>query len=52
MSKKEIGQVRVMSPFKLNYDLKSDNLQCIMLGRWVDPLSDQASNGLSIILID
>ena len=32
--------------------LKSDNLQYNMLGRWVDCLSDQASDGPSIILID
>ena len=32
--------------------LKSDNLQYNTLGRWVDRLIDQASDGPSIILID
>ena len=32
--------------------LKSDNLQYNKLGRWVDHLIDQASEGPSIILID
>ena len=31
---------------------KSDNLQYNMLGRWVDCLIDQASDGPSIVLID
>ena len=31
-------------------DLKSDNLQYDMLGRWVDGLIDQASDSPSIIL--
>ena len=32
--------------------LKSDNLQYNILGRWVDRLIDQESDGPSIILID
>ena len=40
---------RLEKPFSL---LKSDNLQYNMLGRWVDRLSDQASVGPSINLID
>ena len=32
-------------------NLKSDNLQYNMLGRWVDHLIDQPSDGSSIILI-
>ena len=32
-------------------DMKLDNFQCNMLGRWVDHLIDQASDGPSIILI-
>ena len=40
--------------FKFSYCrvVKSDNLQYNMLGRWVDCLIDQASDGPSIILID
>ena len=33
-------------------NLKSDNLQYNTLGRWVDRLIDQASDGPSLILID
>ena len=37
---------------ELSSDLKPDNLQYNTLGRWVDRLIDQASDGPSIILID
>ena len=33
------------------HTVKCDNLQYITLGCWVDPLINQASDGLSIILI-
>ena len=36
----------------IHIDLKSDNLQYNTLGRWVDRLIDQVSDGPSIILID
>ena len=37
---------------RIQLHLKSDNLQYNTLGRWVDRLIDQASDGPSIILID
>ena len=38
-------------PNQISYG-KSDNLQYSTLGRWVDCLINQASDGPSIILID
>ena len=39
-------------PFLPRFYLKSDNLQYNTLGRWVDRLINQLSDGPSIILID
>ena len=46
------GPTLTFTHHNLNSVLKSDNLQYNTLGRWVDRLINQASDGPSIILID